>query len=107
MVADTERGRHGVRWRAGASAAVRVEDKGVAKCCSPLKDEDDELAGEEEAVVARISDVGDSGGTPVEDRGVAPESIEGVNLRQEKLTGRRCNSREKERERGLSSSLAT
>jgi hypothetical protein len=41
------------------------------------------------------------------DRGASPESAEGVNLRQGKLSGRRCNSREKERERGLSSSLAT
>jgi hypothetical protein len=41
------------------------------------------------------------------DRGASPENAEGVNLRQGKLSGCRCNFREKERERWLSSSLAT
>jgi hypothetical protein len=79
----------------------------VAKRCSPLKDEDDELAGEKEAVMETIDDGGGSGGAPAADRGATPESAEGVNLWQGKLIGHRCNSREKERERGLSSSLAT
>jgi hypothetical protein len=37
----------------------------VAKCCSPLKDDEDELAGVDGAAGARISDGGGSGDAPV------------------------------------------
>jgi hypothetical protein len=37
----------------------------VAKCCSPLKDDEDELAGVEDDAVARIGDGGGSGAAPV------------------------------------------
>jgi hypothetical protein len=37
----------------------------VAKCCSPLKDDEDELAGVDDDAVARIGDGGGSGAAPV------------------------------------------
>jgi hypothetical protein len=74
----------------------------VAKCCSPLKDDKDELAGVEDTAVARISDGGGSvalrrwfGGAPAANRGVAPESTKGVNLRQGRLSGAGANPKEK------------
>jgi hypothetical protein len=56
--------RKGVAWGSPARVcrccSARAGQRRVAKCCSPLKDDEDELAGVEETAVARTSDGGGS-----------------------------------------------
>jgi hypothetical protein len=61
----------------------------VVKRCSPLEDEDNKLASEEEAAMAKIGDGGELGAAHRRDRGTTLEGAEDMNMRQEKLSEHR------------------
>jgi hypothetical protein len=74
--------------------------KGIGRgfFCSPLKDDEDELAGVEDAAGARIGDGGRSAALRC-GRGAAPTGAGDENLRQHKFGEPLANPRSKERER--------